>query len=73
MENGRSDLLLLIRIHARDEVMVAKDGPLLEESIKVLHDKRVLLHGDESQYPSRDFLAQRFELLSRELNCPRRG
>jgi len=54
------------RIHVRDEVMEATDGPLLEEGIKALHGRAIQLPGNVDKRPSRDFLAQRFEVFRSE-------
>ncbi len=50
------------RIHVSDELFAMNDGPMLEQGIKAMRGKTLLMPGREVDRPDRDRLAARFEL-----------
>lgn len=49
------------KIHVSDEVMAENDGPLLEESIKGLSGRKLIVPSQKTLRPNKDYLAARFE------------
>lgn len=49
------------QIHVSDQLVNAKDGPLLELGLKALEGKRIALPKHKECWPDRDRLAERFE------------
>mgnify|MGYP000076551842 FL=1 len=49
------------KIHVSDEVMAESDGPLLEDSIKGLNGKKLIVPAQKALRPNKDHLAERFE------------
>ena len=49
------------KIHVSDEVMAENDGPLLEDSIKGLNGKKLIVPAQKALRPNKDHLAERFE------------
>ena len=50
------------RIHVSDELFAMQDGPMLEQGIKAMRGKTLLMPAREVDRPDRDRLAARFEL-----------
>jgi putative restriction endonuclease len=50
------------RIHISDELFAMNDGPMLEQGIKAMRGKTLLMPAREVDRPDRDRLAARFEL-----------
>jgi putative restriction endonuclease len=50
------------RIHISDELFAMNDGPMLEQGIKAMRGKTLLMPSREVDRPDRDRLAARFEL-----------
>ena len=48
-------------IHVSDEVMAEADGPLLEESIKGLQGRKLIIPTQKALQPNKDYLEERFE------------
>lgn len=49
------------RIHVSDQLMVMNDGPMLEQGIKAMAGRQILMPNRRSDWPDRDRLAARFE------------
>jgi putative restriction endonuclease len=49
------------KIHVSDEVMAETDGPLLEESIKGLNGRKLIVPSRKALHPNKEHLAARFE------------
>lgn len=50
------------RVHVSDELFAMNDGPMLEQGIKAMRGKTLLMPAREVDRPDRDRLAARFEL-----------
>ncbi len=50
-------------VEVREDLLHETDGPMLKHGLQGMHGSKIILPGDESMQPNRDFLARRYQLF----------